>query len=105
MIDMAKEKQVSTTSKVLLAVVGVALILSLLGGLLGALVFDTPGPQGEQGVQGIQGIQGKQGIQGVDGKQGPPGKPGKDGAVGQPGRAGVDLIKTPKKRKVAETLN
>ena len=58
-----------------------------------------------QGVQGIQGIQGKQGIQGVDGKQGPPGKPGKDGAVGQPGRAGVDLIKTPKKRKVAETLN
>lgn len=107
MVIMAKEKQVSTTSKVLLVVVGVALILSLLGGLLGALVFDTPGPQGEQGVQGIQGpqgeigpqgpmgpvgpqgVQGEQGVQGVQGLQGVQGETGLQGPVGEQGIQGV----------------
>ena len=104
MIYMAKEKQVSTTNKIMLVAVGIALILSLLGGLLGALVFDTPGPQGEQGVQGIQGIQGPQGepgpqgpmgpvgLQGVQGEQGVQGVQGLQGVQGETGSQGIQGV-------------
>ena len=47
-----------------------ALLIGLVGGIIGAYFFARPGPEGPQGIQGIQGTQGTQGIQGVQGEPG-----------------------------------
>ncbi len=52
---MSKIKAMPKINKVLTAVVVVALILCLLGGLLGAFIFAKSGPQGIQGEPGIDG--------------------------------------------------
>lgn len=84
----------TSSKKGWIAVLVIALILSLIGGLFGALIFAKPGPQGPegpkgpQGIQGIQGIQGEQGIQGKQGEQGLQGTQGIQGGVGPQGIQG-----------------
>jgi hypothetical protein len=92
---MSKIKAMPKINKILTASVVVALILCLVGGLVGAFIFATPGPQGEQGIQGDQGPagpQGEQGIQGIQGDQGPAGPQGEQGIQGEPGVDGTSSI-------------
>jgi hypothetical protein len=81
-------QETDLTKKSILLIVVTALIISLIGGLLGAFVFAKPGPQGSQGIQGIQGPQGVQGEQGIQGPQGPQGVQGEQGVRGEQGIQG-----------------
>jgi hypothetical protein len=84
----SKYQEAELSKKSLLLMVVAALIISLIGGLLGAFVFAKPGPQGLQGIQGIQGPQGVQGEQGLLGPQGPQGVQGEQGPPGEQGLQG-----------------
>jgi hypothetical protein len=89
---MSKITALPKINKALTGVVVVALILCLVGGLVGAFIFATEGPQGEQGIQGEpgpQGIQGEQGIQGPEGPQGEQGIQGEPGPQGIQGEQGI----------------
>jgi hypothetical protein len=87
MIKMG-HKQTELTKKGIVLVVVVVLILSMIGGLLGAFVFAKPGPQGIQGPQGLTGPQGEQGEQGPIGPQGIQGIQGPQGLTGPQGEQG-----------------
>ncbi len=56
--------------KSILSIVIIAVATGLIAGLLGALLFARPGPEGIQGERGEQGVQGPQGIQGIPGSSG-----------------------------------
>ena len=67
---MAHLRNETTSRKMVILTVVVALISGLIFGLVGAYIFARPGPQGIQGVQGAKGDQGLQGMQGIPGLNG-----------------------------------
>jgi hypothetical protein len=76
----------------LLAVLTIAVSLSLAAcGREPGPKGDT-GPQGPAGPQGAQGIQGAVGPQGAQGPQGPQGTPGAKGEKGDPGTVNLRLV-------------
>jgi len=66
-----------------------SLILGLIGGTIGAMIFVRQGPQGTQGLPGLQGPQGETGPQGPTGAQGTAGDTGTAGATGSQGAQGT----------------
>lgn len=66
-----------------------SLILGLIGGTIGAVIFARQGPQGTQGLPGPQGLQGKTGPQGTAGATGATGATGQQGAQGTQGLQGI----------------
>ena len=75
-----------------------SLVLGLVGGVLGSLLFATPGPPGVQGspgqdgLDGLQGETGPQGPAGSTGTTGPQGEQGPQGLQGIPGTDGINSI-------------
>lgn len=81
-----QDRQKGLSRMFLIVFFTMSLLLGLVGGVLGALFFARPGPQGERGQQGLQGLQGNQGIQGVQGEA------GTQGLQGLPGTNGINSI-------------
>jgi len=73
-----------------------ALVIGLLGGILGAALIaplvDITGPQGPIGEQGLHGVQGPQGPEGSQGPQGDTGSQGVQGSQGPTGSQGVPRV-------------
>jgi hypothetical protein len=80
--------------KVIKGIAIIAMVVIIVGLVLGTACAGPTGalgPQGEQGVQGPAGPQGKQGpqgLQGSQGEQGPAGPQGEDGPLGPQGETG-----------------
>ncbi len=78
-----------SAKKAFIIILITSLIIGLIGGIIGALLFEVPGPQGLQGETGIAGSDGAPGSTGATGTMGATGEPGATGPAGTQGVQGV----------------